>query len=90
MRYEAVDNVSFTNKDGKTVNIKDMREYPDYQTITSIKIQDIDKVDEIASRDEIYGEDAEGEAYKIVDHNIIKFLENDFDMSKIQRINIPL
>jgi len=90
MRYEQIDSVSFTNRNNKTVEIKDMREYPVYEILSSLKIVSEDKFDEIASRPEVYGNDAEDESYKITDFNIIKLFDNDFDLSKIQRINLPV
>lgn len=90
MRYEQIDNISFTNRDNKTIEIKDIREYPSYEILSSLKISSEDKFDEIASRPEIYGEDSEDESYKIVDFNIVKLFDNDFDLSKIQRIDLPI
>lgn len=90
MRYEAIDTISFTNKNNVTVNIKDMREYPSYQTYLSINIKSQDKIDEIATRFEVYGDDAEGESFKIVDNNIVKLFENDFNLEKIKSLDIPL
>lgn len=90
MRYEIIDNISFTNRENVTVNIKDFREYPDYTTFVALKIKQGDRIDEIASRLEVYGNEAEADSYKIVDNNIIKLFENDFDLTKLLKLDISL
>ena len=90
MRYEEIDSVVFTTKDDISVTIKDMREYPSYQTLLQMTITEEDQIDEIATRRDIYGDDAEGEAFKITDHNIIKLFENDFDLDKLKSLKVPI
>jgi hypothetical protein len=90
MRYEPINTISFINKNGVTVNIKDIREYPPYETYLSLNIKAEDKIDEIATRFEIYGDEAEGESYKIIDNNIIKLFEANFKLDKIKKLDIPL
>lgn len=90
MRYEEVDTVSFTTVDGESYELKDMREYDDLDTSISIKVGSGKHLDEIASRDEIYGEDAEYECYKLFNQNKIKLFENGFDVTKLSKLDIPL
>lgn len=90
MRYIPVDTVSFTNTQGKTVNIKTMREYPDYEVRSNIEVRSEDKLDEIATRREIFGEGNELMSYKLFDTNRIDLLEKNFDMGKIGSLSIPL
>ena len=90
MRYETEDLVTFVNSLGKTVEIRDMREYPDYSLLLSMKLKPNDEIDEIASRTDVYGDGAEDRSYKIVDFNRVKMVENDFDLSKFQELKIPL
>lgn len=90
MRYEPIDTISFTNRENVTVNIKDFRPYPVYNTFVALKIKQGDDIDEIATRQGIYGDEAEGESYKIVDNNIIKLFENKFDLGKLTKLDIPL
>lgn len=89
MRYIPIDTISFTDSNGRTVNIKDMREYEDQQTLKIIKTKKNDKIDEIASRQDIYGNDGEIESYRIVDYNIVKLHDVEFDMAKIETLEIP-
>lgn len=90
MRFIPVDSVSFTTINDKSVEIKDMREYSDQQLKQHLKVKEEDRVDEIASRETIYGEEAENQAYKIVDMNIVKMFESDFTFNNVNSIDIPL
>ena len=90
MRYETIENITFTDITGKSIEIKDIRPYPKYQLMTSLLIKEEDQLDEIASRTGIYGEGSEDQYFKIMDFNIVKLFENNFDLSKLDRINIPL
>lgn len=90
MRYEPVDTVAFNDPLRGEISIKDRREYPDYTTFITILINEDDLIDEIASRDEIYGADGEDESYKIVDNNIVKLFEADFNLIKLTKLEIPV
>ena len=69
-----------------------MREYPETQTTMVVlpNIKEFDMIDEIVTRDEIYGVEAEPESYKVFDANIIQLFDNRFNMAKIKSLNIPL
>ena len=90
MRYETVDTIPFTNHNNKTYSIKDRREYPDYEKLLSVVITNDDKIDELASRNEAYGDGGEDKSYKIVDYNIVNLFEADFSLSKINSLEIPV
>ena len=89
MRYQEVENVVFTNKDGNSFTIKDMREYPEYTTLLPLEIDENVMVDEIASRPEIYGLGAEDQSFKIFEHNKVKIFEARFMLSKLSKVDIP-
>lgn len=90
MRYEEIENIVFTDLNGRTAEIKDMREYKEQQLDFSLSIKNKELPDEIASREEVYGQNAESESYKIVDFNRVIFFDSDFDMDKISKIEIPI
>lgn len=90
MRYNNVDDIIFVDRDGKSHVVKDIRQFESYQLMTSIKIQSGDMIDEIACRNDIYGDDAEMLIYKIFDFNRIKIAEANFDLSKITSLDIPV
>ena len=88
MRYVSVENITFTDWDGKKIVVKDMRKYPDYITAFSMNVQDTDRIDEIATRQDIYGRDSEMDVYKIFDHNRISIVDNQYKLNK--KIKIPV
>lgn len=89
MRYQQIDTIVFTDKNNKSYSIKDMREYPTYTHMTNLKTQADDMIDQIASRQEIYGTSAEHSVYRIYENNIENLFECYFDMSKIKILDIP-
>lgn len=86
MRYQQVDDIVYTDKNGKSVTIKDMREYPEYTQQTTVMTKADDMVDEIAVRNDIYGANAEHRVYSIYEFNIENFYENNMNMIKTLRI----
>ena len=90
MRYIGIDTISFTDVNGNTFPIKDIRPIPIYTTLLEIDVKENDMIDEIASRDIVYGSDGEDQSYKIFDHNITLLMEAGFDMSKIKTLRIPI
>lgn len=89
MRYQEIDNVIFTNKDGNSFTIKDMREYPDYTLLMPLEIGEDEMIDEIASRPDIYGDEAESQSFKIFENNKVKIFEARFMFSKLRKLRIP-
>lgn len=90
MRYQQIDNLLFTTIRGKTVQIKDMRELPDYQTLAEYRMQDGDDLDEIVSREVYYGSGAEASTYLLAEHNAVKLWESKFDVSALRIVKIPV
>lgn len=90
MRYISVDTISFTTQEGNTYAVKDRREYPSYQKMDSVSVTSDDFIDEIASRYNVYGYDGEDQSFKIVDFNISKLFDNDFNLGKLENLDIPL
>ena len=90
MRYRNVDTISFTDVYGNSYAVKDMREIPDYETLKTLKLKQGDRIDEIVSRPEFYGNGTEDESYKVFEHNIDIITEADFDLSKIKELEIPI
>ena len=83
-------NISFTWLDGHTYNIKDIKEYPLYDKFVKISLKQNDRLDEIASRTEIFGQDTEAMSFLIFECNVEKIVENDFDLNKLHEIKIPV
>lgn len=90
MWMNETDNVSFTWIDGYIYNIKDVKEYPAYDNFVKLKLNQNENLDEIASRTNVYGADAESYAYLIFECNREKIVENNFDLNKLHEIKIPV
>jgi hypothetical protein len=67
-----------------------MREYEVLETASFINISGSKFIDEIATREEVYGSDSEFESYKLVDHNIVEIFDNVFNLLKLKKLRIPL
>ena len=85
-----IKNIVFTDKYGTSYTIKSMREYPVYQHWQQVNITSKDDMDEIASRKEIYGEEAENLYYMIAEFNMPILFDSRFDTTNIRTLNIPL
>lgn len=89
-RYINIPTVIFTDKDGKSYPIKDIRPIPKEETAFTIDLKEGDDIDDIATRPNVYGDGAEGMAYRIWDANIVQMYEADFDTAKMKTLRIPL
>jgi hypothetical protein len=90
MRYETVDTIPFTDINGKTYSIKDMREYEKTDSASILNLKGEKYIDEVTSRKEIFGDGSEFESYKIVDHNITSLFDRNFDLTKLKKLEIPI
>ena len=90
MRYFAIDTISFNDKNGRVVPVKDIRPIPTYQINFELDTKESDVLDEISSRGNVYGENGEVSGYKIFDANIVELFDAEFDISKVRRLRIPI
>ena len=90
MRYNTVDDIVYTDKNGTNYTVKDRREIPEYETGLIIKNEKNLFLDELASRPEYFGDNSEDLMYVIVDHNVEKITENNFNLSMLKEIKIPI
>jgi hypothetical protein len=89
MRYTLVPTLSFTDANGVSRPVKDLREIPAYDVSNSIDVTSEVSCDEVASRRSVYGEGGEGLAYKIWEANIVALVDLGFDVAAIRRVGIP-
>ena len=90
MRYIEIPTISFTDKDGVNFPVKDLREFPDYETAFNKQIISGDFIDEVASRKDVFGDDSEDLSYLIFEHNIVEIVEARWDLSKLKTLRIPV
>lgn len=90
MRYQQVDTISFEDIYGSCYAVKGLRELPSYSTLDTYTVQKGDRLDEIISRPTYYGDDTEGETYKLFEHNVEELFESQFNVSKLTKLRIPV
>ena len=89
MRYNNIDTIVFEAINGKSYSVKDMREIPVETIKKSIDYTAINTLDEVATRNEVFGEYAEDQTYRIFEANVVEIFDARFDMTKIKRLKIP-
>jgi hypothetical protein len=90
MRYAEVETVAFLAPDGRTVAVKEMRQHGVYSTWYAISLEGGSFLDEIASRESAYGQEGEGLAFKLFEHNAEDLTDAGFDLSRLSRLEVPL
>jgi len=89
MRYFNQTDIVFIDKDGISYQIKETRKIESLATAIDISINEGDTLDEIATRRNILGDNAEHLIYKIFDHNIVEIVEAGYDLDKMKSLRIP-
>lgn len=89
MRYIRQSDVIFTNANGISVTLKETRDLEELETATEIEVRDGDMLDEIATRRDVYGENAETLVYKLFDANAVAIIESGYDLGKMKKLAIP-
>ena len=90
MRYFDVPIVTFNDANGRVAQVRDVRPIPNQVIDFEIPIKQGDLLDEVASRENIYGEGAESQSYKLFDANIVALFDAQFDLSQIRRLRVPV
>ena len=88
-RYNDIDTISFTNKDGNSFPVKDIRPIPSESIELSVPVAGDIFIDEVVSRSDIYGDLAEDQTYRVFDANIVKLVESDFNISALVELKVP-
>lgn len=89
MRYQSIGTFTFTDVNGKEFTAKKFRKIEKFSILFEIPVDNVVFFDEIASRNDVYGSDAETKIYKLTDHNLKQIFSNNFNTSKISRVKIP-
>lgn len=88
MRYTLIESVSFTDINGNKFPVKPMREYPSYNTLYEQAILAGDYIDEVASRPQVFGTDAEDQSYVLYEANILEIVEARWDLTKLKALKV--
>jgi hypothetical protein len=76
--------------DGRSYNIKTIKPIETFDKTLPLQLRTGDKLDEVASRNEIFGVGREDLSYLLFGANIVKLVENKFDLSKLKELRIPI
>jgi hypothetical protein len=79
----------FADTDGRAVEVMEMREIPVQRVGITLNRSSDDDIDEIASRQYVYGDGGEQDSYKIHEANIVAIIDSRFDYSRIRSVGIP-
>lgn len=90
MRYINVDNTVYTDPSGNRFTIKQRRDIPNYSFKSNYQPREDEFLDEIASRESVFGEGGEPQTYKLADYNAEILLENHFDLSRVRNLRVPI
>ena len=89
MRYLQVATVSFTDANGNTRPIKDMREIPRYTSGQILTRRSDEAFDEVASRPDAYGAGGEAQAYLLWEANAVAVVDAGFDLGSLRKVFVP-
>jgi hypothetical protein len=82
--------ISFNDENGVTYPVRDKKDIDTWQTGLTIDIHQGEDIDEIASRQEYFGNGSEDLSYAIIEANIESMVEQGFDVGKLKKIIIPV
>jgi hypothetical protein len=85
-----IDTISFSNNDGNTYAIKDIKIIPTYGNTKNIQISENMLLDEICVDKNVYGEGKEDFSYKIFESNVMALAESGYNLNKIKTLRIPI
>lgn len=90
MRFNSVPTITFTDVDGDSFSVKDIRPVSTFNQGMSAGYQQGTVLSELITRPEYYGKNTEDLTWAVVDANIEKLVENNFDFTKIRELFLPV
>jgi hypothetical protein len=90
MKYQTADIIQFEYQIDKYVPIRETVAIGTYPQTMKINLKQGDILDEISSRTDVYGDNAENQSYLIFEANVIAIVDSKFDLSKIKSLKVPI
>lgn len=90
MRFNSVATIVFMDINGKSYEVKDIRPVSTFKNQQPIQWMKGQRIDEVITRPEYYGQNTEDLTWAVVDNNIEVLAENNFDLDNIKTLNIPV
>jgi hypothetical protein len=85
-----VANIVFTDANGKTYTIKDIRPIEPAATYFEVQKTANDLLDSVACKPEVFGDGGEDKVYKLFDQNSVAIVDANFDLSQLRKMRIPI
>jgi hypothetical protein len=89
VKWQEVADIAFLDASGISYNVKDIKPINIYSNSINVNIDNNVFIDELISRQSVYGEGAENLLQDVVEANIINIVESEFDMTKVKSLMIP-
>lgn len=85
-----VGTVVFTDVNGKTYTIKDIRPIEPAATFFEVQKSTNELLDSVAVRQDVFGDGGEDKVYKLFDQNSVAIVDAGFDLTQLRKIRIPI
>jgi hypothetical protein len=82
--------IVFTDVNGNSWNVKDIRPITVFTPGVDVALEQGTLIDELISRREYYGKNTEDLTWAVVDNNIEALAEANFDLTLINKLNLPV
>jgi len=89
-RYADVDTITFTDVNGNSFQVKDIRPISSQVLSFEIDKKENDLLDEVVSRRVTFGDFGEIQSWRLFDLNIVELTQVNFDLTKIKRLKVPV
>lgn len=88
-RYLEIDTIVFNDPVRGPVQIKDRRPIPEEPIAFEIDLKNRDMLDEIATRNYVFGKGGETQVYRLFDANVREIVDANFSLDNMKRLKIP-
>ena len=89
MRWLGIPTATFTDINGVSRLVHDMKPIEVFTAVTVISRNASEDFDEIASRDTVYGPGGEANSYKLDEANIVDIFDNLLNYDVLSKIKVP-
>lgn len=91
MRFVEIPEITYINKDGVNIAIKDIRPIEhDQIKALDYRLKKGEMIDEIITRRDFADEESEHIIYKTYDFNIANLVDNKYNVDKLKILKIPV
>lgn len=88
MRYLNIETLTFEDSRRRKLHIKEMREITPGQAAYVVDRGETEPFDLVASRDDVYGEGGERQAWRLHDSMAVELVDRRFDYSFLRKVRV--